>query len=204
MKKTSYFLIGIGFIGLIGTLFFYAQRRSAYYKKVFSEFLSPNGKLALPSNHNSEMVMYGLCLREVQTKNGQEQYKIDLKAKEGSFSSVSDLISCKDVACTVTAQEKVFAWFNAEAALINRLTKQVFFQKKIVGRVQDFDFVGTVATVDIAKNVIEFKRPFSCKNAVVFFKVQEGTFDMKNKTLSLAKGVQTEFSQGSTGNNSRK
>ncbi len=188
---------------LLASIFYYAHKRASYYKGIFSDF-QPEELHVTSSSGTAEMVIYDLALHEVQTRKDSEPYSIDVHAKKSSFSRRSDMITCRDVCCDVTSQEKKQAWFKAGTCLVNRLTKKIVFPEQVVGWVKDCDIVGSDALFDIGRNWFEFKGSVSCKNDSFSLKANRGTFDLKEKKLELSGGVRTEFLQRPAGNNSGK
>lgn len=205
MIKKSFLYIFTSFSGALClcVLFFFMHKKASRYRQMVSVFLQKVGKENVLEQRSSDVVIHGVTLQETQYDKRNGMYTINVCADRSYFSRTSDVITCSGIHCNLNNDKGVFATFEADVSLVNRAKKRMFFPRRITGDIEEFKVVGSNVSFDLPSNQMTFQNPIFCKHPLFSLIASQGSFDIKNKKLSLSNGIRTEFLNSSTRNNSR-
>ncbi|MFH1831219.1 MAG: hypothetical protein ABH827_00300 [bacterium] len=195
ISKKNIVLIFVGILALCSTLGYLISKRNQDLKIATNtaQLIRSEGQASsVKIEQDADIVIRGIKLQEMRHEKNKD-YTLFMKAKQSSFSHVSNEMDCRDAVCTVVDKTGTIAQFKADISLVDREKQGVTFPGQVVGRFGDYRILGRNAYYDPTKNNIEFKDLFYGTYKNVKFFAHQGSFDLKTKSISLGNGVRTEI-----------
>ena len=136
------------------------------------------------------ITMRDITLRE-RTKNNE--YDIVISAQESSLSHVADNIQSTNITCSVLHNNQHIAILRTQKSLIDRTSKNIFFQGSVDGRFKDVDFQGYDLTYDFSHQTVHTTQAITYQHPLFTLRAEQSFIDIQEQKIAMDGGVRSEI-----------
>ena len=105
----------------------------------------------------------------------------------------SENLLCKSLTCTVISNGKEIAHLNAQNSLINTKTKNLSFNKDIIGDFNDFKFEGQNFNYNNKNKILNSSKQFKVIHPRFNIKSNETTISIRDETIEFSGNVESNL-----------
>ncbi len=151
------------------------------------------------SEHSGEITMKHLTLHEIKKSN---QTGWILQSLESIFFKSLNVIECKNITCTLMTNDQSVAIIHAKKSIINRYENNLFLPGSVHGTFKGLELSGKDIHYSFSSHKLTTQQKAHYKHALFSLSAGKSFIDLKEKKIVLTGGVESEFLNSSTTNNS--